>query len=76
MKVVCISIPELVQGHTAASQFELGKVYEGNLIFDGKSKWENNYLTLEGFGMDWFPSKCFISLEDFRDKKLNELGIE
>lgn len=70
MKVVCIS--KIIR----EKELELGKVYEGNLIFDGKSKWENNYLTLEGFSKtEWFPAKCFITLEEWRERKLNELGF-
>jgi hypothetical protein len=74
MKVVCIDTSIQIGDNL----LEYGKVYEGELIFnfDGKTEWENNYLNLEGWTeLDWFSTKNFTTLDAWRSRKLNDLGI-
>lgn len=76
MKIVFIDVDN--KRHKNAPKLEYGKTYEGNLVFltDGKSEWENNYLTIEGFSeTDWIPVYYFVTLEEWREMKLNEIGI-
>jgi hypothetical protein len=40
-------------------------------------EWDKNILNLEGFSeFDWFPTKNFVTLDVWRQKILNQLGIK
>ena len=78
MKVVCINSDLKDEKFLSdfSGKLEIGKVYEGDIIFniDGVSDYENNYLTINGFGIaNWFPTKNFITLEEWREKQLDRL---
>jgi hypothetical protein len=73
MKVVCID-------NSKYPQLEVGKVYESYLLFyENKNKpfeWERNVLILEEFDKDdWFGTKYFIKIEDWREINLNKLFV-
>jgi hypothetical protein len=74
MKVVCID-------NSRYTQLELNKVYEAKLIIflqesepPKPSEWKNNYLNIEGFSdIDWFETKFFLTIEDWRHKQLKKI---
>jgi hypothetical protein len=75
MKVVCID-------NSKYPQLEVGKVYEANLLFyENKNEpfeWERNVIILEEFdkdARDWFGTKYFIKIEDWREINLNKLFV-
>jgi hypothetical protein len=80
MKVVCID-------NSKYPQLEVGKVYEADLLFyENKNKpfeWERkivkfyqDVLILEEFDKDdWFGTKYFIKIEDWREINLNKLFV-
>lgn len=68
MKVICIS--DIYHG------IEIGKIYDGELVFADDGGWIKNYIRLDGFqNTEWFPTEFFMKLEDYRLGKLEELGI-
>ena len=76
MKVVCIS--NIVDGELV--DLEIGKVYDVNKSFFGNSK-GYRYPNIRWYTIKYYenlkdyPSNIFINLDDWRDKKLKELGI-
>lgn len=84
MKLVCI---DKTNNPMFSSDLEIGKIYDGDFVFYLKDEiseefniameWEKNYFNLKGFSeLDWFPTSHFITLERWREEKLNELGIK
>jgi hypothetical protein len=73
MKLVCID-------NSKYPQLEVGKVYEADLLFyeykNEPFEWERNVLILEEFDKDdWFGTKYFIKIEDWREINLNKLFV-
>lgn len=88
MKVVCIDTDftnKLGGSPTLKLEepLDYGKVYEASLVFFIKESedqeysaidWDNNYLNLEGYSeLDWFPTKNFVTLDEWRQKVLDEI---
>ena len=74
MKVVCFDNSEY-------PDLEVGKVYEADFIFHladdfgGKPlDWGKNYFNIKGFStIDWFHTKYFMTLDEWRQKQLDNL---
>jgi hypothetical protein len=79
MKIVCIENPSVDGATQILKGIEVGKTYEGNLIFhfdNGKNDWKSNYFNIEGFSeVEWFPTKYFTTLDEWRETQLNKLKI-
>ena len=67
MKVICIS--DFYHG------IEIGQIFDGEIVFEDDGGWINNYLRLDGIQCEWYPTEFFMKLEDYRLKKLEDLGI-
>ena len=76
MKVVCIS--NILNGEVI--DIEIDRVYEVHKSFFGNSK-GYRYPNIRWYTIkycdNWrdYPSNIFINLDDWRDKKITELGI-
>lgn len=69
MKIVCIS-----KDHKYLT-LTYGKIYNADQIFT-KDKLMGKHLIEDDFGaFGWYNKDLFISLEEFRDNKLKELGL-
>lgn len=66
MKVICIS--DFYHG------IEIGQIFDGE-VFEDDGGWIKNYLRLDGFQSELYRTEFFMKLEDYRLKKLEELGI-
>ena len=81
MKVVCIDT-DLNRTSASNCQLEWGKVYESVFVmYEDETRepveWDKNLLNLEEFSeFDWFPTKNFVTLDVWRQKILNQLGIK
>ena len=69
MRLICINNYSLEIGTTAS--ITLGKIYESIESFSFK----DYFITNDSGFKSWEQKENFITLEEFREQKLKELGI-
>jgi len=69
MKVICINNYSLEIGNIAP--ITPGKIYESIQTFSNKEY----FITNDHGFKSWEQKENFLTLEEFREKQLNELGI-
>lgn len=69
MKIICIDNCSLEIGTT--SPITPGKIYESIETFSNKEY----FITNDTGFKSWEQKENFITLEEFREQKLNELGL-
>ena len=70
MKLMCISILPQVYNQT---NIEVGKVYETLHKNDYESYSKLISIILDNGSSEAYPKSCFITLEEFRNNKINSI---
>jgi hypothetical protein len=74
MKVICKSLKDYTDDLFWQGSLTIGKEYDIlNKPFDIPS---GEYIIMSDYGFEHlYPVKCFVTKQDIREDKLNELGI-
>ena len=70
-ELICIHNPHKVWNITSGKIYDLRMYFDSAYIVDDKGE---KFIFEDGLEDIWFVT-CFISINEFRDKKLKELGI-
>ncbi len=72
MKLVCINNTDYEDKLTVGKTYQFNKMTDGD---DSAYLWQDDNGHSWPFMFDNIPSDRWMSLEEFREKKLNKLGI-